>query len=312
MKKINGESNIKTIIILLLIFFILGFVLYEIYFKNTKYYTVIDGQISKSQIKKSMTKEEAIEKANEIIKKLSDQNEEVQNFDIKQFIKGGELYWDLENDVYKIEINAINKNLISYSNKNVEQENKVSEDEAKNALNEIIENLEIPKEYELEKLQIEYDLQWHAELAKKHHDVFNEYEGIELYFSPQTKQIASLEFKNYIYTDNEEKITSDEAEKIARDTYQEDDIKDVIVEKSIEQVDDRRINSDVYIGDEYEVENISEVIEYMNKYKENRQIRNVWKVTIKNVDNNVAIYAIDVTDGNIIRKAFIKGSNLND
>lgn len=312
MKEKTG--NILMYIILLIIVFLVIFGLYEFVFKNTKYYTVVDGEITKSQIKNSLTQEQALTKTTEILNALSNGEYNTENAEIAQYVKGGEAYWDIKTEQYEVKINSLTGNLILYKDKYDEtQERKTTnKEDAQKSLNEIIEKYNIPSEYELKTLKNDNSYKWNTELAKKHHNIFNEYEEIEIYFLPETSRIVNLEVKNYVYTDNEEKITEEEAKQIAKTTYEEDDIVEITVERSIGQVEDRKINSEIYVGDEYEITKPSELIEYMSKYTENRQIRNVWKVTIKNDEDSRAIYAIDATDGNLIRKAFIKKSNLEE
>lgn len=315
MKEKTG--NILMYIILLIIVFLVIFGLYEFVFKNTKYYTVVDGEITKAQIKNSLTQEQALTKTTEILNTLSNgeyNTENTENAEIAQYVKGGEAYWDIKTEQYEVKINSLTGNLILYKDKYDEtQERKtINKEDAQKSLNEIIEKYNIPSEYELKTLKNDNSYKWNTELAKKHHNIFNEYEEIEIYFLPSTSRIVNLEVKNYVYTDNEEKITEEEAKQIAKTTYEEDDIVEITAEKSIGQVEDRKINSEIYVGDEYEITKPSELIEYMSKYTENRQIRNVWKVTIKNDEDSRAIYAIDATDGNLIRKAFIKKSNLEE
>lgn len=308
------KGNILMYIILLIIVFLVIFGLYEFVFKNTKYYTVVDGEITKSQIKNSLTQEQALTKTTEILNALSNGEYNTENAEMAQYVKGGEAYWDIKTDQYEVKINSLTGNLILYKDKYDEtQEQKVTnKEEAQKSLNEIIAKYNIPSEYELKTLKNDNSYKWNTELAKKHHNIFNEYEEIEIYFLPATSRIVNLEVKKYVYTDNEEKITEEEAKQIAKTTYEEDDIVEIIAERSIGQVEDRKINSEIYVGDEYEITKPSELIEYMSKYTENRQIRNVWKVTIRNDEDSRAIYAIDATDGSLIRKAFIKKSNLEE
>ena len=312
MKEKTG--NILMYIILLIIVFLVILGLYEFVFKNTKYYTVVDGEITKAQIKNSLTQEQALTKTTEILNTLSNGEYNTENAEIAQYVKGGEAYWDIKTEQYEVKINSLTGNLILYKDQYDEtQERKtINKEDAQKSLNEIIVKYNIPSEYELKTLKNDNSYKWNTELAKKHHNIFNEYEEIEIYFLPETSRIVNLEVKNYVYTDNEEKITEEEAKQIAKTTYEEDDIAEITVERSIGQVEDRKINSEIYVGDEYEITKPSELIEYMSKYTENRQIRNVWKVTIKNDEDSRAIYAIDATDGNLIRKAFIKKSNLEE
>ena len=305
------KGNILMYIILLIIVFLVIFGLYEFVFKNTKYYTVVDGEITKSQIKNSLSQEQALTKTSEVLNTISNGEYNTENVDITQYVKGGEAYWDIKNEQYEVKINSITGNLILYKDKYDETQEQMvtNKEDAKKSLNEIIEKYNIPSDYELKTLKMDNSYKWNTELAKKHHNIFNEYEEIEIYFLPSTSRIVNLEVKNYVYTDNEEKISEEEAKQIAKTAYEEDDIVEITAERSIGQVENRKINSEIYIGDEYEITKPSELIEYMNKYTENRQIRNVWKVTIRNDEDSRAIYAIDATDGSLIRKAFIKKQN---
>ena len=131
------------------------------------------------------------------------------------------------------------------------------------------------------------------------------YKSIKMDFMPEIEKIVLWEFKDYIFTDNETKISQEEAEKIAQTAYEEKDIVEIKSDMGIEQVTDRKITSEINFGDEIELESASELITYMNEFKENRQIRNVWEVQLINDEGRTAIYDIDRTDGTLIRKAYI-------
>lgn len=291
--------NIIKKIIIIVIIVVIGFIIYENFFKDTKYYTVVNGEISKSQIKNALTENEVKEVAIKNLELItSGQYTLKEDVECNQYIKSGEMYWRLESDDYEIRINSINGNLIYYKDKaymNI-TDSDVTYDKAKQIVEEIMAENNISDDYKIKVLEKENLDIWELQLCKQENGVFNEYRSIELNFVPETKRIILLEFKDYIYTNNEIKITEEQAKQIAKDVYEEQDISQINIEKCIDLVIDRKINSEINLADEIEITDISNALEYMQRFKETRQIKNVWNVSIINSEGDEAIYQIDMTN----------------
>lgn len=300
MKKENGSINAAKIILILAIIVLVFFVMYKVLFEDKKYYTVVNGEIKKSQIENSFTADDAKQKATMLLNAFTKGEYKVDNAILTQYIKNGEPYWELRDDNYELKINSFNNKVIYYKDNyditNIE--NNQTEENAKQALEEILQEYNIPTEYELKLLEKdEYiDSLWYAQLCKKENGVFNEYRQIEFNFIPNIKRVISMSFKDYEYTDNEKKINEEQAKQIAKSTYGEEDIVEIKAIRSIEQIIDKNVESEIYLGDELEITNKSEILEYMDKFKESREIRNAWDVTIENNYGDIAEYAIDATN----------------
>ena len=313
MKKENGSINAAKIIIILGIIVLVFFGMYKLLFEDKSYYTIVNGEIKKSQIENSFTDNDAKQKATILLNAFTNGEYTVDNATLTQFIKDGEPYWEVRDDNYLIRINSFNNKVIYYKdNYDITQiQNEQTEEEAKKALEEILQKYNIPEEYELRLLEKDEfnDCLWYAELCKKENGIFNEYKQVEFNFIPEIKRIIVMTYRDYEYTNNEIKITENEASKIAESIYGEQDIVEIKVERSIEQIINKDVDSQIYLGDELEIVDKSELLEYMEKFKESREIRNAWNVTIQNSYGDIAEYAIDATNGDIIRKAFTRNND---
>lgn len=300
MKQEKGNINALKIILILGIIILIFFIMYKFLFEDKKYYTVVNGEITKSQIENSYTQEDAKQKATILLNAFTDGEYTVDNVVATQYIKDGEAYWELSDENFEIEINSFTNKVIYYKdNYDITQiQTNLEEDEAKKTLEEILQKYYIPTEYELKTLEKDEitDCLWYAQLCQKEDGIFNEYKQIEFNFIPEIKRIISMSFRDYEFANNEIKLTKEEAEKIAKSTYGEDDIAEITTQRGIDQFIDKKVESEIYLGDELEITDKSELIEYMDKFKESRSIRNTWNVTIVNSFGDTAEYAIDSTN----------------
>ena len=300
MKQEKGNINALKIILILGIIVLIFFIMYKFLFEDKKYYTVVNGEITKSQIENSYTQEDAKQKATILLNAFTDGEYTVDNVVATQYIKDGEAYWELSDENFEIEINSFTNKVIYYKdNYDITQiQTNLEEDEAKKTLEEILQKYYIPTEYELKTLEKDEitDCIWYAQLCQKEDGIFNEYKQIEFNFIPEIKRIISMSFRDYEFANNEIKLTKEEAEKIAKSTYGEDDIAEITTQRGIDQFIDKKVESEIYLGDELEITDKSELIEYMDKFKESRSIRNTWNVTIVNSFGDTAEYAIDSTN----------------
>lgn len=300
MKQEKGNINALKIILILGIIVLIFFIMYKFLFEDKKYYTVVNGEITKSQIENSYTQEDAKQKATILLNAFTDGEYTVDNVVATQYIKDGEAYWELSDENFEIEINSFTNKVIYYKdNYDITQiQTNLEEDEAKKTLEEILQKYYIPTEYELKTLEKDEitDCLWYAQLCQKEDGIFNEYKQIEFNFIPEIKRIISMSFRDYEFANNEIKLTKEEAEKIAKSTYGEDDIAEITTQRGIDQFIDKKVESEIYLGDELEITDKSELIEYMDKFIESRSIRNTWNVTIVNSFGDTAEYAIDSTN----------------
>ena len=300
MKQEKGNINALKIILILGIIILIFFIMYKFLFEDKKYYTVVNGEITKSQIENSYTQEDAKQKATILLNAFTDGEYTVDNVVATQYIKDGEAYWELSDENFEIEINSFTNKVIYYKdNYDITQiQTNLEEDEAKKTLEEILQKYYIPTEYELKTLEKDEitDCLWYAQLCQKEDGIFNEYKQIEFNFIPEIKRIISMSFRDYEFANNEIKLTKEEADKIAKSTYGEDDIAEITTQRGIDQFIDKKVESEIYLGDELEITDKSELIEYMDKFKESRSIRNTWNVTIVNSFGDTAEYAIDSTN----------------
>ena len=301
------RNKIIKIVVISLIIFLFAISLYESALKNTEYYTVVNGKLHKFEIINKYNGNSAEESAKEFLQRFSEGKYKIENVEKTKNVKAGEPYLEIIDDNYELKINIISDKVIYYRDKDYDilDENIITEEQAKEHFNNIVTKYNISEEYKLKLIEPSNLGLWHAEICKQENGIFNIYKSIKMDFMPEIEKIVLWEFKDYIFTDNETKISQEEAEKIAQTAYEEKDIVEIKSDMGIEQVTDRKITSEINFGDEIELESASELITYMNEFKENRQIRNVWEVQLINDEGRTAIYDIDRTDGTLIRKAYI-------
>lgn len=164
-----------------------------------------------------------------------------------------------------------------------------TEDMAKAFILNMYSKLSLPLGYDLTYLAKLDDSLWEADFAKKYGDIYNKYESVKIFFSPDTQEIAALTVFN-------EKAT--ESSTLARSiSITADNAKNIVINTL-------GISSDKIL-------NVSQGFEKANGFYSNesldlsKKVYNVWIVKYA-VDNTTANCFIDINSGNIIGGAIQK------
>ena len=159
---------------------------------------------------------------------------------------------------------------------------------------------------------------WYAEFYKKYDNLINPAEKILIGWIPTINSLYCLEISNYVYENNEQIISKDEATEIAKNKEKqinpEGQIKNIQTEIKIEQMNESVFLREKY-GKDYESgkwnkEKIGENGYKLKNdavfYKTDERVRKVWRVTMEyekiDKDNLLHYYSyyVDATTGEII------------
>ena len=274
--------------------------------------------------KECITKEKAEEIGNDYLKKIGFDEETIKNLNLYKDFVEGDNSWLLNSKKVSMGINA-KSGKIEYVNiptweYKIPYNYGITREEAIKVAKELLEKYkpeDYTGKYELVKLTRNMETDkgsyiWYADFYKKYGELINSSEKISIGWIPTINGLYSLSFENIPYENNEQKISKDEAIKIATERDKQIEKNKSIIETKAE-IKIRRMNADVYLRenfkDEYEKgtlnmektgENTYKLKENAVIYKTEKRVRKVWCVVIKYSDNMSFSYYIDCTTGEII------------
>lgn len=250
-----------------------------------------------SQDKYSLNKDEEkmlLEKAKSYISCLF--GKETRNIDLDKnaTIKGHydntteQNFIDISTDEFTISINE-NKSLRAFSDNTIDY-NSITRETSENAeryITELYRNLDISHDYELIYLEKFDDCLWEADFTKKMDDIYNDYDSIKIYFSPEQQKIAAMRVHSTYNTPIVSENTKNEVKKsdvfgILQQNF------DNITEKSIINIEK------VYT----KPNNFFTKKDYGDIISENRIVK-AYKVKLT-FDNEIFFVFIDINTGNIV------------
>lgn len=170
------------------------------FYKGT--YTVADV---KSEISddKAIDKEKAKDVINEYLTVLGYSNlNDVNDLHLYRDYMINEIYWTVENDEYKISINAVNGKLLSFA---------IYDDKSESTVNfsdEVLKKLKLCDGYDLISDEVMGEIR-NIEYAKKYGDLVNEYQSVKIMV--ENNKIRNVRAIDYDYTDTEINISKEEA-----------------------------------------------------------------------------------------------------
>jgi len=295
-------------------------------------------EITEEDKKQAISEEEAKKKATEYLQKIG-LEKEVSTIGLNKTFFENKVEWNLgfKSGVITLDSkgNFKSLNIPSYTYK-IPSNYGITRIEAREVAKQLLSKYnpnENDNEYELVALRrnMENDEEsyiWYATFYKKYGSLLNQYEKIEIGWIPTVNGLYSLSIKNDEYENNEQKISKEEAIKIATE-------KDKEIEKrhNIESVEAEigidKMNTEV-IYREKDIENYEKgtinfepdengkatIKEDAVFYKVDNRIRKVWEVTIlydyyKYKENGPErfVYYVDSTTGEIIGGDRWAGSN---
>ena len=193
---------------------------------------------------------------------------------------------DISTNEFTISINE-NDSLRAFSDNTIDYNSTTGENKeyAKKYIMQLYNNLDISHDYDLIYLEKFDECLWEADFAKKIDNIYNDYDSIKIFFSPEQKKIAAMRIHSTYNT----KITN------SKNTINEKDVMSIILNnfEDIKENDILKVET-VYTkpNNFFTKQNYGDII-YENK------IVKAYKVTI--VTNDTTIYVfIDLNTGNII------------
>lgn len=303
-----------------------GSTIYEKIWKQPESYR-INQNVTDEEKAKCISEEEAENIGNSYLKKIGLSDETIQSLGLTKEFLSNENVWDLTSQKATIvidgetgKIKSVNIPTWEYE---IPQNYGITREEARKAAEELLQKYrpeDDDGEYELIRLkrnneQDEKAYIWYADFYKKYGDLINPEERISIGWVPTINGLYSLNITSKAYENNEQKISKEEAIKIATEKDQQIEtnrsIKDTKAEIRIKQM-----NENVYLREnfkeEYEKgtlnlektgENTYKLKEDAVMYKTEERIRKVWCVAvIYDLDEPYYgyTYYIDSTTGEII------------
>ena len=150
---------------------------------------------------------------------------------------------------------------------------------------------------------------WYIWFSKEYDGVFNEYQSISMTFIPKINKVHSLSISDEPFENNEIEITMEQAIDIAKEKDKIINTENYIQKGVDAKLDIVRVNPEVYLK-ENGLENGNETatledgtIYSYNTYKMNGRVRKAYKVTISYENRPLGLtrtYYVDVTTGEVI------------
>lgn len=249
------------------------------FYKGT--YTVADVKTEISD-DKAIDKEKAKDVINEYLTVLGYSNlNDVNDLHLYRDYMINEIYWTVENDEYKISINAVNGKLLSFA---------IYDDKSESTVNfsdEVLKKLKLCDGYDLISDEVMGEIR-NIEYAKKYGDLVNEYQSVKIMV--ENNRIANINVLDYDYTDTEINISKEDAIRIFKENGI--DVSEDEIELSIE-----KFEKETYAESEENLDELSnDVMCNLNLPQNINYIRKVWKYA-ENIQNE---HMIDVNTGEFI------------
>ena len=182
---------------------------------NNEDYVAYSNIITHPKATRSSITTKEINKVNEILNILNsislnnDSKSVERSYDIKEYtLETDNLknldYWNIETDKYYIHLGTENSEIEGIYNKDMSANiaEDISEENAREIIQNIYEQLELPIEYELCFMEKADDYTWEADFQAKVDGVYNPYDAVKVFFNPTTKEIISLTRFNQKYVEN--------------------------------------------------------------------------------------------------------------
>lgn len=284
-----------------------GNIIYQKVWKEPEKYTFSElMEVSEKDKEKSITKEEAIEKAKKITEQFGKNFGSITRAELVKIETEPEWYIDTENKI-SVNLDSTGK-LLSFSDWSVD-DTKVPSTANREQVEKIIKEMYLKLgykdgEYELsslEKNKISEDANiWQADFCKKYDGIYNPYQCIRISIISEVNHLLMLNIFDYEFENNPIIISQEDATQIAKEKAIQ--LRNDKIIKNIDtKLDIKKMNSYVYSREQYnnETSNIND----NTFYKTDDIIRKVWVVDItyeNNMFTDKDIYFVDCTTGEII------------
>ena len=303
-----------------------GNAIYEKIWKQPETYE-FSYEVTEKDKENAISEEEARKKAEEYLRKIG-LEDEISGLGLMKSWRGNDVIWDIGFTKGTMQMdskgNFQSLNIPSYNYK-IPYNYGITREEARKTAKELLLKYNPNNnsdEYELVSLKRnmendEASYIWYADFYKKYGDLYNQYEKISIGWVPTINGLYSLNIENSKYENNEQKISKEDAIKIATEKDKKIETRyniasteaeigidkmntDVVYrEKNLEDYEKGTIN---FEPDENGTYKIKEDAEF---YKVDNRVRKVWEVTIyydyyKYDYPERYVYYVDATTGEII------------
>ncbi len=296
-------------------------------------------EITEQEKENTISEEEAKSKATEYFRKIG-LEKEINKLVLTKNAYKDEVQWSIKFESGTMEINSKGKieslNIPSCDYK-IPYNYGITREEARKTAKELLAKYNPNNnddEYELVSLKrnAENDKDayiWYADFYKKYDDLLNKHEKISIGWIPKINGLYSLNFENYKYENNDQKISKEEAIKIAVEKDKQIETRHNIASTDAELGIDKMNTEVVYREkniEEYEKGTINFIIEENGThklkedavfYKVDNRVRKVWEVTLYydyyKYDKDFPerfVYYVDATTGEIIGGARFYGAKM--
>lgn len=305
-----------------------GSVVYDKIWKEPESYKM-NMNLSEEEKAKCISEEEAEEIGNSYLNKIGLNDETIQNLGLTKEFFSDENVWVMGSQKATLTIDAEKGILKSVQiptwEYKIPYNYGITREEARKVAKELLEKYRPEDDngdYELVKLTRNMETDeasyiWYAIFHKKYGDLFNENEEINIGWVPTINGLYSLNFKRNTYENNEEKISKEDAIKIATEKDKQIEKSKTIKETKAE-IRIKKMNENVYLRENFKEEyekgtlNLEKTGENTYQFKEDavfykteERVRKVWCVVVKyDMDENYVsaayTYFVDATTGEII------------
>ena len=303
-----------------------GSVIYEKIFKEPEKIEnyIEELKVTKEDLEKVITKEEAINKAKEELKryKIDLDVNKIESIELQKNPNYDEITYVIKlskTDQFFIDARtgALNNFYVDegLSLEELEKCTSTREDVLEQAKLKLKEYGYDENEYKISYVYSNADndenksYYWYIWFSKEYDGVFNEYQSISMTFIPKINKVHSLSISDEPFENNEIKITMEQAIDIAKEKDKIINTENYIQKGVDAKLDIVRVNPEVYLK-ENGLENGNETatledgtIYSYNTYKMNGRVRKAYKVTISYENRPLGLtrtYYVDVTTGEVI------------
>lgn len=305
-----------------------GSIVYDKIWKEPESYKM-NMNLSEEEKAKCISEEEAEKIGNSYLNKIGLNDETIQNLGLTKEFFSDENVWVMGSQKATLTIDAekgiIKSVQIPTWEYKIPYNYGITREEARKVAKELLEKYrpeDDKGDYELVKLTRNMETDeasyiWYAIFQKKYGDLYNANEEINIGWVPTINGLYNLSFKRNVYENNEEKISKEEAIKIAKEKDKQIE-KNKEIKEAIAEIRIRKMNENVYLREHFKEEyengrlNLEKTGENTYQYKKDAvlyktedRVRKVWCVVVKyDMDETFAIsaytYFIDATTGEII------------
>ena len=307
MKKRNISKLVATFILAITVtgglVYATGSTIYEKVWKQPETYKITQN-LTEDEKSKCISEEQARKIGNKYLKKIGFNNQTIEQLSLlKEFMKDDNI-WILHSEKVTMEIDAENGKIKSINIPTFEYKIPynygITRKQARKVAKELLEKYRPENdkgEYELISLKRnnEEDKQayiWYADFYKKYGDLINPAEKISIGWVPNINGLYSLNIESNTFENNEQKISKEEAIKIAIEKDKQIE-KNKTIKKTKAKIRIKQMNENVYLRENFKEDYENRTL-YFEKngedgytlkkdatiYKTEKRVRKVWCIVV--------------------------------